>query len=242
VSVRSGNRPVTGLSVAAFVLTDNGVEQRIELVDVATVPVDISLVVDVSGSTSGSLDRYRDDVEGIARLIRPGDRLRVIAFARDVVEILPLSRAGERPPVELLSTAGSSSVVDGVAAALLRRVELGRRHLIVAFTDGGENASIVSIADLAAAARRSESVLHLSGSKNDQLNALAEDTGGGVHGGLFRRSIRGDFESIYAAFRQSYVLRYSPTGVEPGGWHEIAVRLARSGRFEIRARRGYFDW
>jgi hypothetical protein len=245
VSVRSRNRPVANLSASDFVVTDNAVPQKIELVDVASVPVDVSLVVDLSHSTSDSLERYREDVEAIAAIIRPSDRLRVVGFARDVGEILPLSRAGTRPQVERMTTGAfggaGSSVHDGLVAAFLRRVELGRRHLIVAFTDGADNTSIVSFADLTAVARRSESVLHLSGSNNERLNALAKDTGGGHHGGLFRRSIRGVFESIYAAFRESYVLRYSPTGVEAGGWHVITVKLTRSGQFEIRARRGYFD-
>lgn len=259
VSVRSRNQPVRGLAASDFVLTDNGVPQKVELVDVASIPVDVSLVVDLSGSTDGAQDRYRDDVAGIARIIREGDRIRVIAFSRDVDEILPLSPAGTRPPVDRLVRGTSSSVFDGIAAALLRRVELGRRHLIVAFTDGGEGGtlvlnvngppgtprvnimggSIVSLADLAAVARRSEAVLHLSGNKNELLNTVATDTGGGNHGGFLRRSILGDFESIYEAFRQSYVLRYSPTGVDPGGWHAIVVSLARQGQFEILARRGY---
>ena len=41
-------------------------------------------------------------------------------------------------------------------------------------------------------------------------------------------------------FRTSYVLRYSPTGVPAGGWHDVDVRLNRPGRFEVRARKGYF--
>jgi len=260
VSVRSGNRPVADLTSADFVVTDNGVQQKVELVDVAAVPVDVSLVVDLSGSTSGSQDRYRDDVAGIAKIIKEADRLRVIAFSRDVDEILPLSPAGTRPPVERLTVGTSSSVFDGIAAALLRRADLGRRHLIVVFTDGGEGGtafinvtrapgtpllhmmggSIVSLADLIAIAKRSDSVLHLSGNNNERLTALAEDTGGGNHGSFLQRSIVGDFEGIYAAFRRSYVLRYSPTGVEAGGWHAITVSLARPGPFDIRARRGYF--
>jgi hypothetical protein len=41
-------------------------------------------------------------------------------------------------------------------------------------------------------------------------------------------------------FRTSYVLRYAPTGVASGGWHEITVRVPKGrGRYQIRARRGY---
>jgi hypothetical protein len=49
-----------------------------------------------------------------------------------------------------------------------------------------------------------------------------------------------DFKKIFEVFRQSYVLRYRPTGVKPEGWHELKVTLVRRGRFDIRARRGYF--
>ena len=41
-------------------------------------------------------------------------------------------------------------------------------------------------------------------------------------------------------FRTSYVLRYSPTGVASGGWHDVEVRLNQPGRFDVRARKGYF--
>jgi hypothetical protein len=39
--------------------------------------------------------------------------------------------------------------------------------------------------------------------------------------------------------RSRYLLTYSPSGVEPGGWHTLTVRLKnKSGR--VTARRGYF--
>jgi hypothetical protein len=40
-------------------------------------------------------------------------------------------------------------------------------------------------------------------------------------------------------FRTSYVLRYQRTGIEPG-WHELSVKVTRSGSYDIRARKGYF--
>lgn len=60
-------------------------------------------------------------------------------------------------------------------------------------------------------------------------------------GGLLHAIERGvdPFEQVLDDFRSSYVLRYTPTGVEPGGWHEIDVEVTRSGRYSIRARRGY---
>lgn len=53
VFVESGNTPVTDLTVDDFELRDNGVVQAIEAVDDASSPVDLVVVVDVSGSVAG---------------------------------------------------------------------------------------------------------------------------------------------------------------------------------------------
>lgn len=52
VSVRENGKPVPGLTPDDFVLTDNGVRQRIEGVEATAVPIDLTLVMDVSGNPS----------------------------------------------------------------------------------------------------------------------------------------------------------------------------------------------
>jgi hypothetical protein len=159
------------------------------------------------------------------------------------------------PEFDDFESGSSSSVYDGVAAALLRRIDLDRRHLIVAFTDGLENSSILTLDMLMQIAKQSEAVLHLSGNTASALDAVAQATGGANHapppatsrvngialgGDLPGGSMLGDFKKIFEDFRQSYVLRYRPTGVAADGWHDLKVTLARRGRFTIHARRGYF--
>jgi hypothetical protein len=39
-------------------------------------------------------------------------------------------------------------------------------------------------------------------------------------------------------FRTSYVLRYTPAGVKPEGWHEVTVSVKQR-NYTVRARRGY---
>jgi hypothetical protein len=59
-------------------------------------------------------------------------------------------------------------------------------------------------------------------------------------GGTFRPATSVDaFRSILDDFRTSYVLRFTPSGVAPLGWHELKVRVTRSGSFTVRARKGY---
>jgi VWFA-related protein len=263
VSVKKGNTPVANLTAADFELTDNGVPQTIDSAQIETVPVDVTLAVDVSGSTRGLLGRYRSDVGAIAKLLRPVDRLRLIAFGTRVDEALRLGSVVGRVPVDRLEASSNSAVYDGIAAALLRPAAgIDRRHLIVAFTDSYDNRSVVSPELLGAAARRSESVLHIVSREPPSMGAsevlynglywapvaldeVAEATGGERHtpAGWITQpggTLVVDFEKIFSDFRQSYVLRFTPNGVPPEGWHDLSVSLKLKGNYRIRARRGYF--
>ncbi len=70
-------------------------------------------------------------------------------------------------------------------------------------------------------------------------DAAVTPTGGQVFPMDAQSKISDAFGAAIRAFRQSYVLRYSPQAVPPDGWHSIAVSVTRSGRYEIRARKGY---
>jgi hypothetical protein len=69
----------------------------------------------------------------------------------------------------------------------------------------------------------------------------AEVTGGTVHD--LGRGLTSSFEQILGAFRSSYVLSYTPQGVDRAGWHTLTVELTLpdAKKYSIRARRGYFS-
>jgi hypothetical protein len=77
-------------------------------------------------------------------------------------------------------------------------------------------------------------------SNERMLRALANATGGAVAVVQRDADLGASFIRELEDFRTSYVLRYSPNGVPAGGWHDVDVRLNRQGRFEVRARKGYF--
>jgi VWFA-related protein len=262
VSVKRGNAPVAGLTAADFRLTDNGVEQKIDSVAIESVPIDLTLFLDTSPSFSGRVPRLREDLEAIAGLLRPGeDRLRLLTFGREVDETVPWTVAGEPLRVGPLEVARMSAVYDGLAASLVHQPEPGRRHLIVAMTDGWDYGSVIGSERLLEVAERSDGVLHLvlltssvSGSPNaakywvpsgpdargqSRLASAADRTGGRVHVPAFRLDLVGRFQQAFDDFRTSYVLRYTPAGVAREGWHEITVTVPSARGAQVRARRGY---
>jgi hypothetical protein len=263
-SVKRGNSVVANLKASDFVLTDSGVRQTVEAVAIESVPIDVTLFLDTSGSTSGKLDEMRHDVETIQALLRPGDRFRLLTIGDAVNLSIPWVAAGTKAPVPIEAVGGISLIRDALMFALVHRPDPGRRHLIVGMTDRRDCGSVVPTPLLYDVAGRSEAVMHLvdySGGGGDatyrvrtcspeaayggdqQLVRVAERTGGEAHeqSRFFRASsIARAFKAIFADFRQSYVLRYSPNGVASAGWHPISVSVPSAQGATIRARQGYY--
>lgn len=264
VSVTRGNTVVANLTSKDFGLTDRGVPQSIEAVSIESVPVDVTLFLDTSGSTSGKFDEMRQDVQAILHLLRSGDRFRLLTIGDSVEMPVAWVPAGTRVPVAFAPVGGISLIRDALMLSLVHRPEPGRRHLIVGMTDRRDCGSVVSSALLLDVAGRSDAVMHLvdySGGGGeahyrvracsplappegeDLIAKAAERTGGEVHAQsrFFRASsIARAFRAIFSDFRQSYVLRYGPVGVPPSGWHPIVVTVPSVKDATIRARQGYF--
>jgi len=134
-SVKRGNSVVANLTAADFALTDSGVPQTIEAVAIESLPVDVTLFLDTSGSTSGRLDEMRHDVQSILQLLRPGDRFRLLTIGDTVTEALSWVGAGTQAPVAIEAVGGISLIRDALMFALVHRPPAGRRHLIVGMTD-----------------------------------------------------------------------------------------------------------
>lgn len=71
------------------------------------------------------------------------------------------------------------------------------------------------------------------------LDGLIGPTGGKVFTFEAKQSVGRQFRSVLDDYRSGYVLEYAPTGVPVEGWHEITVRITKSGKYDVRARKGY---
>jgi hypothetical protein len=251
VAVRRGNVPVAGLAAPDFELRDNGIVQRIDSVSVEAVPIDVSLVVDTSGSVIGDFGAFRDDVKRFARMLRPMDRVRVVSFGTSVQEVVPMQPASNPITLDELKPGGATSSNDGLFYGLLWPTEVDRRHLVIGMTDGVNTHRTLNSASVVDVAERATAVFHVvlvdgfaptttweKGSREAVIEA-ARRSGGDVHdlGGAAR-----SFRRIFEDFRASYVLRYTPEGVARDGWHDLSVTLTRpdASKHTIRARRGYW--
>jgi VWFA-related protein len=259
--VERGRRPLSGLTADDFMVLDNGVPQAVTQLAYETVPLDLTVIVDASQSTARGHDAIQRDANRIAAFLRPSERLRLLAIDTYVQELVPMGAAQSVTVRPLAMTGGFSAVHDAIAAALLGPADPERRRLVVALTDLSDNASATSPAQLVSIARASDSVLMVvqvpsrSGGRTAKLPYLiggsaigwmtdtARMTGGELiraSGTLFGNGHVDAVERLIEMFRQSYVLRYTPTGVQPEGWHGIEVSVKGERDVSVRARPGYF--
>ena len=252
VSVYDSKRPVTGLTAADFEVLDNGVRQTVIDASYEIVPIDVTLLLDVSGSVEGrflqTLVRASADV---GRRLRPADRATLVTFndrVRELVRDAPADRliaatAGIR-------ASGNTSLFDALAYALISERREGRRQMMIALTDGRDTVSVLDRRVVMDAARRSDMALFFvalalpdvpAGLRTPGfLGQLATLTGGAVQELSANADLSASFLRAFDDFRASYVVRYTATGVTRGGWHEITVRVKRPAQATVRARKGYF--
>jgi VWFA-related protein len=261
VSVKKGNAAVPNLTASSFRLTDNGTAQAIEAVTIESVPLDVTLFMDTSGSTAGALDRMKSNVITIAKMLRPDDQFRLLTIGLSVDTPVPWQRAGNPVTLNMKAVPGISLVYDALFVALTHAPAAGRRHLVVAMTDGEDCGSLLDGARVLDASGRSEAVLHWIYVSNqgdfdqnaiaawctpsdahevDFVGASAARTGGDKHQSRFGDPAVRTFAQILGEFRQSYVLRYSPQGVKSAGWHTVIVEVPAQPALTIKARSGYF--
>jgi len=261
-SVQRDRRPVTGLKSADFELLDNGVPQEITDVAYERLPIDVTFLLDVSASVTGDvLDELRRALRQVRGDLAPGDRLRLLTFNMRVQRLIDFTQPGTNldEAVATLRGGGSSAVFDGLAVALTSADPPGRRRLIVLFSDGQDSSSISDADTLLDVARRSTpTVAIVLGSTSSERPAsllrstsalssatvgmlterIATETGGFVTTVKPGETLSSKFRRTLQDFRSSYVLYFTPRGVERGGTHTLDVRVKRQG-VDVRARRGY---
>lgn len=260
VSVKAGNVPVAGLAAADFTLKDNGVTQTIDAVAVEAVPIDVTLVVDTSGSAAGAIARLLADAQQISGRLRATDRFRLMTIDTYVHQLLPMQAPERQVWPARIPYNGASAVHDALVAGLLTPVDVDRRHLVVAMTDGVDTTSTLDADTVRRVAGRSDAVMHivaLDGQSApspippnwlprrdadlDILQEAARRTGGELSpAGALGANVVAAFDRVFEDFRSSYVLRYTPARVAARGWHELEVKTTRPGKLTLRARRGYF--
>lgn len=264
VRKRNG-QPVTDLTRDDFVVLDNGRPRPILEFRSEPTPATLALLVDFSGSMNlaEKIPAARAAAGQLLDRLTPGvDRIGLFAFETALHELQPIGPAAPDRVLRGLAELrpfGSTSLYDAVAETGRRLAADGStRRAIVALTDGGENSSRLSVAQVTRMASEVDVPVYiivvvspldrdaLSGAEaraaaealNDsRLGHLAHWTGGEIFLASADEPVARAADQIVDELRHQYFIGFAPDNSRPG-WHPIDVRT-RQKDLVVRARSGY---
>jgi Ca-activated chloride channel homolog len=249
-------RFISDLPRERFAVYDNGRKQEMSLFTNEDTPVAVGLVIDNSGSMRHKLGEVVAATLAFAKVSNPDDELFTLEFNDDVKDANP-GRQLFADDVESLRTSLSALVPDGRTAlydamiAGLKRLEEGSRarRVLILISDGGDNASTATLADVLARARASNVTIYTIGlfdsddrdSNPRALKAIAQTTGGERFLPSSPGPLLTDCERIGREIRSGYTIGYAPPDRD-GAYHRVRVEIDRTDgpKMITRTRPGYF--
>lgn len=251
-------RFVSDLGEQDFKVYEDGAPQRIRLFKNEDIPVTAGLVIDHSTTMRPRLAEVTAAARSFAQLSNPEDEMFVVNFNENVsvTNRQGPARFTNSPAVlenAILSrpTEGQTALYDAIGRALevLREGSRDKKALLVV-SDGGDNASVRSRAEVMQLAGRSSAVIYTVGifDENDPdrnpgaLERLASATGGEAFFPSRLSEVLAICGRIARDIRHQYTIGYVPTALAPDGAYRAIRVLARTsgrGRLSVRTRTGY---
>lgn len=249
-------RLVTDLPRAAFHVYENGVEQELKIFHREDAPVSIGLVIDDSGSMIDKRQRVAAAALALVNASHPEDEVFVIHFNEKTYLDTSFTRDRQRleQALAVFDSRGTTAMRDAIRLAVEhqeRRASEDKKVLILV-SDGEDNTSIISRADVIKAAQQSGVLIYAIGilhqvpgpeteRARQELDALTQATGGQAF------YLNGVSEAPQAAqviardIRNQYTLAYTPLRPElDGTFRKIQVVASGPAQLDVRTRSGYW--
>jgi Ca-activated chloride channel family protein len=266
VSVMRGGQPIRGLKARDFVVTDNGMPQTVETVELEQGAVDVFMVLDTSRSMKGQkLQDLSKAARSVVESLRQDDKAAVLSFSHLINVRTPLvaDRVRLMSALDSLRADGATALRDALFVAVRQRPSADSRPLLLLFSDGADTVSWLTETEAIESVRRAGMTVHIvalnAANRTEQpprldgiygelpspvetqrafLERVADVSGGRTWSGS-SHDLNTAFTRALDEMRSRYVVSFYPTGSGRTGWHELKVRLSVA-HGDVRTRAGYF--
>jgi VWFA-related protein len=244
-------RYVSWLEKDDFTITEDGVAQALDLVQLQDIPTTFTLLIDSSQSLNRRMDMVKSAARRLASELRKGDRVIVAPFRTTVESTTgPTDDAPTiAEAIDAIRSRGGTAILDALTTLPDMFSAVEGRHVIILLTDGYDENSTTTYDDAVRALQRLQATVYVVGiggvagislKGETLLRSIATQMGGRA----FFPNREDLLPSVHAtvaadAFRR-YLLSYTPKNQEPDGTFR-AIRLATTDpAYRIRTREGYF--
>jgi VWFA-related protein len=258
VTSRSNNQPIEQLTAGDFRVHEDGVEQKITLLDRERRPVSLCVVLDSSNSMAGTKQALAAEVvQHVFDGLRPEDEVSLVVFSGFPEIALTWMPVSDLPRIDWTQwkAAGMTALLDAmrVGVGLIGEAKNPRLVTLVV-SDGEETGSVTSFRELAKTRRQSETQVYAFHTdawprtvpfdpyghdpRPSILPAVVGDSGGTTS------TIRVQPQAFAAArafldeLRSQYLLGYIPSKPADGTYRRVKVET-NDRTLRVRHRAGY---
>ena len=238
------NRFVLGLDKQDFVVSEDGVQQKIAQFSGEDAPLSVGILVDTSGSMGSKLDTSRKAVSQFLKTMNVQDEAFLVEFSDKAEMMIGFTNHTDEIEDKLtsLESQGLTALLDAVHMGLneMKKAKNPRKALLL-ISDGGDNNSRYTPSEIKALVREADVQMYAMGvfepvpylgisdaelSGPRLLSQISEQTGGRAFAAADDEDLPGIATKIGIELRNQYVLAYSPTNQERNGkYRKVEVKL-----------------
>jgi Ca-activated chloride channel family protein len=246
-------RLVPDLTKDDFEVFDNDKPQPLVFFANEVQPITVVVMLDTSGSMTGSIALLRSAAEQFLIRLLPADKGRVGAF-NDKIQFsahFTNNRDELVSDVKELDYGNGTRLWDAVGASLDELKGIDGRRVVLVFTDGDDTESKIGLGTIIDRARADEVMVYAIGLESNYFNGqrmvrsrpdgglrkIADETGGGYFELQKTSDLAPTFTRVAQELHSQYVLGFTPTQLD-GRVHKLTVKTKPPGT-TARARRSY---
>ncbi|RPI55363.1 MAG: VWA domain-containing protein [Acidobacteria bacterium] len=254
---------VAGLGQEAFRVSEDRRSQEISFFNSQDAPVTVGLIIDSSGSMQPNRDLVIAASMAFSKAMNPQDEFFVLGFNEQIHTPLPPDKpfTNYEPTlrvalVQAIKARGQTALYNAVHAGL-DYVQKGgyERQVLIVVSDGGDNASHSTRAEVLANAQASNAVIYTIALVDPMdadadpgfLRQLSESTGGVAFRPKSGREIDEVLQRVARDIRNMYTIGYVPSEPTVAGGDRkedlrrvaVDVRLPTGQKLAVRTRRAY---
>jgi len=246
-------RLIPDLEQTDFEILDNDRPQKIVFFQNEAQPITVVVMLDTSGSMTGTIDLLKQASEQFLLRLFPGDKAKVGAF-NDKIQVgahFSADRDELISDVKNLDYGNGTRLYDAIAVSLDELKGIEGRKVVLVFTDGEDTASRSGMGSVIERARAEEVMVYSIGLESDYFNGqrmvrskpdgglrkIADETGGGYFELKKTADLAPTFTRVAQELHSQYVLGFTPADLDKRV-HKLTVRMSKPG-LTARSRRSY---
>jgi VWFA-related protein len=242
---------VDGLARDNFQVFDDGKPEKITNFETSGQSLSCGILLDTTGSMAEALPRVKNSIVKLIDALDPQDSVGIYTFDSRLTVRQEFTTDKQSAKRAILRTRaeGQTALFDALAQAAQEVAARAGKKVLIVFTDGDDNASVLNATAAITRAKKlgiplyaiAEGEATRSHNLRKILDELSQRTGGAAYQVKKASEIEDVFEKIAEDLKHLYMIAYQPpANPRDFKWHTIEVAVRGEKDYRIRAREGYF--